>query len=283
MSPKPIATAPLVHFDFRCDRTVQQPGKSHQGFIRRDEIALHFVERGRIRVVFASGERVELGPHRLMVSWGAMPHLAEWLEKDTTIDGLILPLAWFLRWQLPTSFTSALLAGRILIETDASQGARDQQMLREWVKLLAQPNDENRRIVLLEAEARLRRLAQSCQPAGRPTRGAPSTKIERLIQVIARRFADRLTLPGLAAQLGVHPNYLSTLFRRETGQTLSHYLTEYRLAHACALLVSTTDKIIDIASAAGFGSLSRFHTSFRRHRGCTPRQYRRTHHPQTAG
>ena len=283
MSPNSIAPAPLIHFDFRCDHTVQQPGKSHQGFIRRDEIALHLVEQGRLRVVFASGERVELGPHRLMASWGAMPHLAEWLQKDTTIDGLILPLAWFLRWQLPAAFTSALLAGRILIETDAAQGARDQAMLRQWVTLLAQPNDENRRIVLLEAEDRLRRLAQTCQPAGRPRPGAHSTKVDQVIQLIAKRFASRLTLPALAAQLGVHPNYLSTLFRRETGQTLSHYLTEYRLGHACALLVSTTDKIIDIASAAGFGSLSRFHTSFRRHRGCTPRQYRRTHHPQTAG
>jgi AraC-like DNA-binding protein len=100
------------------------------------------------------------------------------------------------------------------------------------------------------------------------------------MQLIAKRFAEPLSVPALATELAVHPNYLSTIFRRETGKTLSGYLAEYRLAHACALLVSTTDKIIDIAYAAGFGSVNRFHVVFRRHRGCSPRQYRLAHHPR---
>jgi AraC-like DNA-binding protein len=196
---------------------------------------------------------------------------------------LNLPLAWVLRWQLPPSFISALLAGRALLEAEPAEGGADQQLLHRWVLLLAQPDDEARRIVLLEAEARLRRLARSYQAATRPALTTHSTKIEQTIALIARRFADPVGVPVLAAELGVHPNYLSTLFRRETGQTLSHYLTEYRLAHACALLVSTTDKIVDIAYAAGFGSVSQFHAVFRRHRGCSPRQYRLAHHPRAGG
>ena len=104
--------------------------------------------------------------------------------------------------------------------------------------------------------------------------------MERAIQLIAKRFADPLNVPALAGELGLHPNYLSTLFKRETGQTLSCYLAEYRLAHACALLVSTNDQIVDIAYSAGFGSVSQFHTLFRRHRGTSPRQYRLARRPE---
>jgi hypothetical protein len=99
----PISYAPLLNFDFRCDRTILQPQHTTKAFVRRDEIALHLLERGAVRVVYASGDCVDLAPGRLMVSWGAMPHRPEWLERDTTILCLIIPLAWVLRWQLPTT------------------------------------------------------------------------------------------------------------------------------------------------------------------------------------
>jgi AraC-like DNA-binding protein len=172
-----------------------------------------------------------------------------------------------------------LLAGKSLTERDDSEGEHDQRAMRRWVTLLAQPDDESRRIVLLEAEARLRRLARACDSSGTPQPSGHSSTVERAIQLIAKQFMDPLSVPTLAEELGLHPNYLSALFRRETGQTLSRYLTEYRLAHACALLVGSSSKIIDVAYAAGFGSVSQFHTMFHRYRGCSPRQYRLSHRP----
>jgi AraC-like DNA-binding protein len=173
----------------------------------------------------------------------------------------------------------ALLAGKSLTERDNSEGEHDQRTMRRWVALLAQADDESRRIVLLEAEARLRRLALTCETSASPQSSGHSSTVERAIRLIAKRFMEPLSVPTLASELGLHPNYLSALFRRETGQTLSRYLTEYRLAHACALLVGTGGKIIDIAYAAGFGSVSQFHTMFHRYRGCSPRHYRLSHRP----
>ena len=282
MSANPVTQAPLRHFAFDCSCTVFQPAESMKQFIRRDEVALHLLERGRLRVVFATGERVELGPHRLMVSWGVMPQRADWLEKNTTLHSLMLPLAWFLRWQLPAPFTRLLLAGRVLIEPDQVQGLHDLAVMRRWERQLAEPSSENRHIVLLEAEARLWRFARNYQRARPPTPAAHASKVEQPIQLIAKRFAAPLRVSALAAELKIHPDYLSTIFKRETGQPLARYLAEYRLSHACALLVTTTDKIVDIAYAAGFGSVSRFHTLFQRYRGCSPRQYRLRHRPPTA-
>jgi AraC-like DNA-binding protein len=52
------------------------------------------------------------------------------------------------------------------------------------------------------------------------------------------------------------------------------YITEQRLSHARRLLATTEDKVVDVALAAGFGSVSRFHAAFLR--GCrqTPRRFR---------
>jgi len=282
MSTDSIAHAPLGQFGFRCDRRNVRPSQNVRFFIRRDEIALHLLEKGALRVVLATGDHFEMAPLQLTVTWGAIPHRVEWL-KETTVLCQCIPLPWVLHWQLTAAFCGPLLAGHALAEADPAEGQHDQHMLRRWVELLAHPSDEKRRIVLLEIESRMRRLALNYQTTNRPPLMAEPNKIEQAIQLIAKRFADLPNLPALAAELGVHPSYLSTLFKRSTGQTLSHYITEYRLAYACGLLVSTTDKIIDIAYAAGFGSVSQFHTQFQRYRGCSPRRYRRAHHPQASG
>jgi AraC-like DNA-binding protein len=279
--------ARLMNLGFRCDRSVVHPRLGSEDLVRRDEVALHVVDHP-IRVIFATGDRFELAPNRLMVSWGAMPHRPQWLHNNTVVYSLNIPLAWVLRWRLPASFNRTLLACQPMVEPDESEGEFDEHMLQRWTKLLVQPDDENRRIVLLEAEGRLRRFARDYR---KPTRGhaavtASSSKVEEAIQIIAKNFSAPLRLTDLADELGVHPHYLSTLFRRETGQTLSNYLAEFRLAHACALLVGTTDKILDVALAAGFGSACQFHALFRRSRNCSPRQYRLTHrqspHPWAA-
>src|SRR5690348_9521138 len=162
MSRNSSIPATLMRFDFRCARNVFQPRHSMKHFARHDEIVMHALARGRVRVVYATGERTELIPHRLVVGWGAMPHRAEWLQANTTFYTLTLPLAWFLRWQLPAPFTSALLAGRSLVETDDAEGAHDLHMMDRWVTLLARPSNESRHIVLLEVEARLWRFADHC-------------------------------------------------------------------------------------------------------------------------
>jgi AraC-like DNA-binding protein len=60
--------------------------------------------------------------------------------------------------------------------------------------------------------------------------------IERAKAYIHENFNRRIYLSSIATALVVSPNYLSRLFRRETGVTLTAYVQRVRLDRAMRLL-----------------------------------------------
>jgi AraC-like DNA-binding protein len=71
-------------------------------------------------------------------------------------------------------------------------------------------------------------------------------------------------------------NYFSTVFKRETGKTVSEYIREKRMEHAAHLLVSTTLQIQTVALHCGILDVQYFSKLFKRHTGKTPKEYRET-------
>jgi AraC family transcriptional regulator, melibiose operon regulatory protein len=103
------------------------------------------------------------------------------------------------------------------------------------------------------------------------------SRADQLACHIARHYQEPLTAGQIAAAAGLHPNYAMTLFRKAFGTTMTGFLIRHRISHAQRLLVTTDDPVIEIATAAGFQSLSRFNEAFKHACGCPPRAYRKTH------
>lgn len=101
-----------------------------------------------------------------------------------------------------------------------------------------------------------------------------SPLIQKAVDFICLNFKDDLSLSALSDQLSVHKSYLSTLFKRETGTTLTDFVTDRRISHAIYLLNTTSEPVQEIASACGIPDLSYFTKIFRRKKGMTPTQYR---------
>ena len=74
----------------------------------------------------------------------------------------------------------------------------------------------------------------------------------------------------LAAELGITPIYAGQLFKKETGQTFSSYLTQCRLAKAQRLLETGKYKISEVSELVGYQSISYFSRTFKRVTGRTP-------------
>ena len=72
----------------------------------------------------------------------------------------------------------------------------------------------------------------------------------------------------------VTKSYLSNLFRKETGSTLTDYIHAVRLRHALVLLNSTTIPIQVVAASCGYSDLNYFIKLFKRENGISPKQYR---------
>ncbi len=86
---------------------------------------------------------------------------------------------------------------------------------------------------------------------------------------------ERLSGPRLAEVAGLSPAYLSRLFHRVTGTTLTGYITRYRVDRAKQLLLEDRLTTTQIAFEVGFESESYFYRSFRSVTGFTPQAFRR--------
>jgi AraC-like DNA-binding protein len=133
----------------------------------------------------------------------------------------------------------------------------------------------------------LHHLAQHCGAAEQLKErfDQQKTKTHRLravFEYIGENYANRISLPQMAAVARLSRPQFHTVFKRATGMTLVDYLTQVRLTHAARLLQQTDRSIAEIASAVGFADQSYFDRRFRRHYGRTPRVFRQEASPALA-
>lgn len=84
-----------------------------------------------------------------------------------------------------------------------------------------------------------------------------------------------LTLPRVARRLGVPQTRLSQLLNDNNQTSFKQYLAQLRVVEAKALLQQTPPKPLEIvAEAAGFQSMSTFHSAFKKQEGVTPAAFR---------
>lgn len=106
--------------------------------------------------------------------------------------------------------------------------------------------------------------------------GGYSLPVQKVITCITTDLSADLGLKALAGRLNVTPSYLSSLFRKETGMTLTDYVNQQRIAHAQQLLLNTSFPIKSIALQCGVADLNYFVRIFKRSVGVTPKVYRDT-------
>ena len=86
---------------------------------------------------------------------------------------------------------------------------------------------------------------------------------------------EKQSLEEIAEYADLAPAYLSALFHRETGMTLSDYILMRRIQTAKNMLKYTNQKVAEIAEILAFSDASHFQKVFKRETGLTPNQYRR--------
>lgn len=93
-------------------------------------------------------------------------------------------------------------------------------------------------------------------------------------QSIETKLSAKLTIADLAKEAYMAPNYLSTLFKQETGFTINQYIMKARLDKAIELLTHTNRRIIDIATDVGYPDPAYFTKLFKKYTGLNPSEYR---------
>ncbi len=109
----------------------------------------------------------------------------------------------------------------------------------------------------------------------RPSRRSARPLVERARSFIEDNYQTRIYLSSVAHKLNVSPNYLSRLFRRETGITLTAYIQGRRLEHARMLLAEGKHSISEIAYRVGYQNYRDFYRNFVKQEKASPREVQR--------
>jgi len=96
---------------------------------------------------------------------------------------------------------------------------------------------------------------------------------EKAKRYLRGHYAEKISVREVGAHVGVDPDYLNQLFRRQTGVTLNQYLAEIRIEKAKGLMSDGFTDVTEIAFETGFQSPSYFSKRFRAATGMSPSQY----------
>lgn len=98
--------------------------------------------------------------------------------------------------------------------------------------------------------------------------------VVRAMDYMDAHLHDKLSLKEIAEYADLAPAYLSDLFHKETGLTVTGYILRRRIQAAKNMLIDTDQKIAEIAEVLAFSNASHFQRLFKKETGYTPHQYR---------
>ncbi|QJB30768.1 helix-turn-helix transcriptional regulator [Chitinophaga oryzae] len=98
---------------------------------------------------------------------------------------------------------------------------------------------------------------------------------EKIRDIMYDHWDKPLSLPFLAAQLGLHPVTISRYFSRYFGCSAGEYLRRIKVERAISLIKKEKTPLTNIAYECGFTDQAHFIRTFRRITGMLPNQYRK--------
>ncbi len=101
-----------------------------------------------------------------------------------------------------------------------------------------------------------------------------SPVVQKTVLLIDADLSADVSLRSLAEQQNISVGYLATVFKKETGKTVSAYVREKRIRYAAHLLATTHLQIQTVALHCGVMDVQYFSKMFKREMGKTPKEYR---------
>lgn len=107
--------------------------------------------------------------------------------------------------------------------------------------------------------------------------------IEKVKAYIRQHLSEDLSREDIAGQVFLNPDYLTRIFKKETGMSISDYLLQQRLGMAAGLLANTEMSVSSIAAQIGYANFSHFSRMFKKYMKMSPLEYRHDHVNRQSG
>lgn len=118
-------------------------------------------------------------------------------------------------------------------------------------------------------------IRKYCMLVNNYSRRAYSPLVQTCLDYVDFHYNADLSLSSLAAVCSVSSSYLSSLFKKETGMTITDHIHFTRIQQSLFLLNASSLSVGEIASRCGFSDANYFTRTFKKLQGKTPKNYRR--------
>lgn len=103
-----------------------------------------------------------------------------------------------------------------------------------------------------------------------------SEAVSDAIRFIEQNFAQPIVLEDVAEKVHLNRSYISSLFKKETGENIFDYLLHCRMKKAKQLLMDKKYAVQQISAEVGIADAAYFSKLFKKHTGVTPLEFRKT-------
>lgn len=230
-----------------------------------------------------NNEVVRIKQGYITLFWACTPHQLTRPGDCTQMAIFNLPMHLFLSWPLDRELINHVTHGMVIKSLAAQQLSAFE--VQRWQHELNSDNEQLRQLAIEEIALMLKRFSLSgWQPilvnkTSRTHKNSVSRHaqfyVSQMLEFIAVNYDQVLTINAIAEHVKLNPNYAMGIFQRVMQLTMKQYITAMRINHVRALLSDTDKTILDIALTAGFGSSSRFYSTFQKYVGIPPQKYRK--------
>ena len=228
-------------------------------------------------ILFINNEQRHMHSGDIAFISSGMLHRAD--PTNATYECLVFSLSFLKKYSFGrlSELLTPLISGDAII----SLGERETEEVRTVTKRLFASAMSQGEFIELRISADISELIYLLYRDGRINTDSGSNSHKhgtrmmiKLIDWIEEHYSERITLDELAAICGLSPKYLCTFFKRMTGLTPMDYINRLRIEKACLSIGNGHTSITDAAFDSGFNELSYFSKLFKKHVGCTPREYK---------
>lgn len=99
-------------------------------------------------------------------------------------------------------------------------------------------------------------------------------RITKVYDFVENNFKTSFPPEAVARQVNMTLPAFCRFFKRTTEKTFTTFLNEFRISHACQLIMDGSLSLAEISYACGFQNVSYFNRQFKKIVGCTPTIYK---------
>jgi two-component system response regulator YesN len=201
-----------------------------------------------------------------LIEQGDALKVSEYLRRVLNILLAQEPVSFAYVQTLGMSFLSELIR---TLTKDAADREKNMVM---WRQLLECTGSEQ--II----EFLIRSVDRYMQEEGKARQNHHRHLIQHIASFIESHIQESWTVRQLAKQFNLNASYLSVLFKKEMGRTISEYVQDTRIELAKRLLQDPGIKVYEVAEKVGIQTSAYFTYVFKKSVGCTPQDFRDYHY-----